>query len=431
MFFALWATFSCVCARASLGDESAVACSKDKACSNHAVEIEEKEENAAGSIELIQKRTRAVTKSGLDNLEGLLQKAYAYSHVMPSMAAAFHLNLFDAIPVDGPGVTFDEIVQRTHSTRIGMDALLEAMVGIDAIKYHEDTKLFTNEYSKYTSDENKGFSVFSQSFKDYALGWSVSTQRQFFYIKDSVREGRAVGLTEVLGDYPSIYEARSEIPEVAEDWDKWMSLHDGNISSHLSFIYELPSVGKRIGKGSTNFNGHVLDWCGNTGVNSIDLALSDPTMKLTVLDLPSQVAKAQESIELNGMQGQIDTLGVDLLSPDLSFEDTYDAVLMIHTIREWSEEKLAFFFKIVHSILNVGGFVTMNMVSPHELGDGYQKELSLYSSMYSLYFLTSAANEQYPKTAKKLDGMLVSAGFGDVKAITDSKGNIWVTAVKL
>merc|ERR1719152_1006114 len=112
-------------------------------------------------------------------------------------------------------------------------------------------------------------------------------------------------------------------------------------------------------------------------------------MKLTVLDLPSQVAKAQTNIELKGLQGQIDTLGVDLFSPDLSFEHTYDAVLMSHTIREWSEDKLAYFFELIHSILNPGGFVTMDMVAPHELGEGYQKGISLYSSIYSLCFLTS------------------------------------------
>jgi len=311
-----------------------------------------------------------------------------------------------------------------------MDALLEAMVGIGAVIYHEDTKLFSNEYSKYMGDENGGI-VFDPMFKDYILGWDVAAQRQFHYIKDSVRDGRAVGLTEVLGDYDSIYEARSEDPELAKDWDTWMSLHDGDIVSALSFIYELPSVVKRIGVGSTRFNGRVLDWCGNTGANSIDLAVSDPTMKLTVLDLPSQVVKAQKNIDLNGLQAQIDTMGADLFDPDIKFDRTYDAVFMIHTIREWSDEKVADFLEIIYSILKPGGFVTMDMVAPHELGEGYKpREASLFSSKYSLYFLASAAEEQYPKTSEKLEGMLKGVGFSEVMTIPDVKDIPWVTAVK-
>lgn len=357
--------------------------------------------------------------TAVSSLSDKLDFARDYFHIYPAMVAAYRLNFWDAIPVDG-GVTFDEIVQRTNSSAKGIDALLDVMVPLGAVKYDNITEKFYNEYKRITP--------FDDAFKVDALGWSVSTQRQFYYLADSIREGRAVGLTKVLGDYESLYEARAEIPEVAKDWDPWMDAFNSLLVQEIQFVYEMPTVVLRIGEGSKNFNGRMLDWCGNDGTNAIRLAKMDPTMQLTVLDLPSQVAKAAELAAAAGLQEQIDTMGVDLFDDNITFEHSYDAVLMNHMNHEWSKENLARFFGMIYPILNPGGLIIVQNDRKHPVGSGYESDRPVQSTIYPLYFVSSAAHDMYPKTNDDLISMVRDVGFVDVEEIPS--GMHGVVAVK-
>ena len=55
-----------------------------------------------------------------------------------------------------------------------------------------------------------------------------------------------------------------------------------------------------------------------------------------VLDLPKQCSKAADNVKKAGLEGQVDTLPQDLLDPSFRIPSKYDAVMMVHTIREWS-----------------------------------------------------------------------------------------------
>jgi len=346
------------------------------------------------------------TESPIRDRLQLIQQLFP---VAPAMVAAFRLKLWDAIPTPS-GATFDEIVRWTNTTEKGMDVLLEAMLNLGTVSYNKDTKRFHNEYLK-DSSSNDGDDA---EWKTQALMESVAMQRQLYYLADSVREGRAVGLTEVLGDYESIYEARADLPDVARDWDPWMDSHNGDIAQRMAFIYQLPSVVARIGENSTSFKGHVLDWCGNDGKNAIKLAKNDPTMRLTVLDLPAQVAKAAHNIEAASLQDQIDTKGVDLLVHEkIVFEHRYDAVFMIHMIREWTDADLTRFVETAHSNLNPGGvLVIFPFALERHLGDfdHYTPNLAV-NSFHSLYMLASAAHTSYPKFVQETKTMLGAVGF--------------------
>jgi SAM-dependent methyltransferase len=289
-----------------------------------------------------------------------------------------------------------------------MDVLLQSLINIGAVTFCNGTKRFYNLYSKSDADSN---------FETEVMGKSMSLQRQLFYTADSVREGRAVGLTKVLGNYESLYEARADIPELAQAWDPWMDLRSTHLAERLSFIYKTPSVVARSGSNSKSFNGRVLDWCGNDGKNAIRLAKSDPTMQLTVLDLPAQVAKAAAYIEEAGLSNQIDTKGVDLLDGDPTFEHKYDAVLMIHMLSEWPNKDVARFLKIVKSILKPGGFVVLfDLYNHHPVGDftGYRPDPLNPIGWFPIYMLTSASHTSYPKTQDELAGMLKEAGYPTV-----------------
>merc|ERR1711998_263606 len=170
---------------------------------------------------------------------------------------------------------------------------------------------------------------------------------------ESVREGQAVGMSSVFGQgTPSLYHARATHPEIARWWDPWMdSFNDASaIRQRLSRLCHFKRQEPQT-KGLCQLSGRVLEWCGNDGKNAIRLAQLDETLNITLIDLPQQVAKANQRIAEAGLQERITTLGVDLMDTAFRLNEEYDGVTMIHTIREWSHASLRRFFGLIHIAL--------------------------------------------------------------------------------
>lgn len=344
------------------------------------------------------------TQSKLDELHGsnantLMRNTLTNLHAFPTIAAALKLGLFDYLQ-DTHGANFENLQQNLNVSAKGLDALLDALVGLKLVQYSPTSRRLTNAptLAKVNLDH----------MKTVYMGFLVSTQRQFYYIDESVREGTAVGLTKVLGDFPSLYEARANISEVALYWDPWMRAQNGAMGAHLDVVHAAR------GQASSSATVRVLDWCGNTAYNAMALARADPTLHVTSLDLPTQCAKGDVEIAQAGLSGRVDTLPVDLLNESFSLTSKYDVVTMIHTIREWSPVHLQRFFLVIHDALNDGGVVMMDMISPHAVGTDYQADGGVTTGRMALYFLTSASNEQYVHTAEDLRGMLALAGFSQI-----------------
>jgi len=157
----------------------------------------------------------------------------------------------------------------------------------------------------------------------------------------------------------------------------------------------------------------LLDWCGNTGGNAMLLANLEPTLNVTMLDLPAQCAKADVSINAAGLSERVSTLPADLLNESTRLPAKYDVVTMIHTIREWSADHLQHFFNMIHEALNPGGAVVMNMVDEFGVGKSFEQRGSYKAGRTMLYFLVSASTEQHSHTADDLQSMLRTAGFAN------------------
>ena len=86
--------------------------------------------------------------------------------------------------------------------------------------------------------------------------------------------------------------------------DPWMQQQDSvskfqTVTKHL---YSTPAVLARSSPATTGvapkqFHGKLLDWCGNQGGNAMLMAGLDSSLNVTVLDLPTQCAKAKVAIE--------------------------------------------------------------------------------------------------------------------------------------
>eukprot|EP00966_Prymnesium_polylepis_P268222 6196388-Prymnesium_polylepis.2 len=271
-------------------------------------------ELASTRLELLAERAKvSMLQTEDDPVLTAFNDALGRFHVAPMLVAALRLGVFEQL--NTTNATFVELTHSLNVSSRGLDTLLDALLEAGLLIYDRKSETFANHPT---------FKTFSlHQVKIALLGFSVSTQRQFYYVADSVREGRAVGLSKVLGNYESLYEARAALPEVARDWDPWMQQQDGpkKYLDMVKLLYGTPAVFERndmsartltfaqkssdadpydwrAGEGGVpHFHGKMLDWCGNTGGNAIKLAKHDSTLNITVLDLPSQCAKAQLAIE--------------------------------------------------------------------------------------------------------------------------------------
>eukprot|EP00930_Biecheleria_cincta_P028445 TRINITY_DN19857_c0_g1_i2.p1 TRINITY_DN19857_c0_g1~~TRINITY_DN19857_c0_g1_i2.p1 ORF type:complete len:409 (+),score=63.29 TRINITY_DN19857_c0_g1_i2:77-1303(+) len=276
------------------------------------------------------------------------------AHIISALAAGMKLDLFGKLSASPGGLTFADLAQQLNVSRKGLDALLVSLVTQGFVDQDAQSK-------KLLCKPNGGL---SEATITNILMYDVAMQRQLYYVADSVKEGQAVGLREVLGDYPSLYVARDHIPEVAKYWDPWMKsqnrLHlDEKVDSLVNYS-----------RSATPANMTMLDWCGNDGYNSFAAIRRHPGLRSTVLDLPLQCEKTAANALSEGLASKIDTCPCDLMDSSFSVAPRhFDVILMTHTIREWSSESVQRFFGLVHDALNPGGSVLVDMVLNRTLGE--------------------------------------------------------------
>eukprot|EP00966_Prymnesium_polylepis_P295902 6834133-Prymnesium_polylepis.1 len=107
----------------------------------------------------------------------------------------------------------------------------------------------------------------------------------------------------------------------------------------------------------------------------------------------------------------------DLLDSSFTIPGKFHAVMMVHTIREWSKAHVQRFFRLIFNALHPGGVVFMDMLSRHAEGKDFDKSGGpsekgfLSKGRSGLYFLVSASQEQYHHTVEETSSMLQQTGF--------------------
>ena len=135
-------------------------------------------------------------------------------------------------------------------------------------------------------------------------------------LEASVRSGRPEGL-KVFGDWPTIYEGLSRLPESAKD--SWFAFD--HYYSDIAFPEALPIVFARKPE-------RVFDIGGNTAKWAIACCRHDPEVRVTIVDLPGQVAVARRNAEVAGFADRISFLELNVLDSEGIFPQGADAVWM-------------------------------------------------------------------------------------------------------
>jgi hypothetical protein len=182
------------------------------------------------------------------------------------------------------------------------------------------------------------------------------TQINFDYIHDvcyqglfdleaCLREEKPLGLKH-LGGWPTIYEGLSVLPEPARS--SWFNFD--HYYSDSAFGQALPHVFAHQPK-------QLMDIGANTGKWSLQCLRHDPHVRLTLLDLPIQLARARETLASAGLLERATPYPIDILDYAAPFPAGMDAVWMSQFLTCFSVEAIGHIFRRATAALAPGGSV--------------------------------------------------------------------------
>ncbi len=218
------------------------------------------------------------------------------------------LGILKALQTTRTGLTLEEIAEKVETSRYGVIVLLEAGLAAGLVRSEDDRYFLTMTGAYILSDE------LTRNNMDVV---HHCCYQAMYYLEDSIRERKPVGLKKIFGDWETIYAALPSLPEDAHtSWLKWDHYY-----SDAAFAHALPIVFERRHR-------KLLDVGGNTGRWAFQCVDYAQNVSVTVLDLPGLVAVTKHNIKERGLQERITTHAIDLLDDSKPFPEGFDAIWM-------------------------------------------------------------------------------------------------------
>ncbi len=224
-------------------------------------------------------------------------------------------------------------------------------------------------------------------------------------LQASVEHGRPRGL-EHFGDWPTLYPKLTALPEPARE--SWFSFDQ--FYSDAAFGAALPIVFAAAPR-------HLIDVGGNTGAFARRCTAHDSEVRVTIVDLPEQIAAARAELRDWPSRSRIDFWPANLLEPTALPEDA-DAIWMSQLLDCFSEADIAAILARVRDVLPARGSLFVLELFP----DRQQYDAAAYSvNATSLYFTCIANGVSRMYRSQDLLRLLAAAGF-EVEAQHDNLG---------
>ena len=217
------------------------------------------------------------------------------------------------------GVTAENIAEELNLNGYGVKVLLEFGASIDLVTVDEKRIRLTKT----------GLFILSDPLTRVNMDFIHDVcYRGLFHMQEAIVDRRPAGL-KVFGDWPTIYDGLAALPaDVQRSWFAFDHYY-----SDMAFPEALPIVFKRR-------PARLFDVGGNTGKWALACVSHDPLVKVTLLDLPGQLAKARQTIAQKALDDRIDCLEFDILRTQQPFPEGADAIWMSQFLDCFSEDQI-------------------------------------------------------------------------------------------
>ncbi len=227
--------------------------------------------------------------------------------------------IFQLLDDNKEGLTLEEIAQNTGLSLYGVKVLVESSLTIGTVLLKDGKFLLAKTGWFLLNDQMARVNMVFNHDVNY-LG--------LYNLEEAILNGKPEGL-KTLGDWPTIYEGLSTLPEPAKT--SWFAFD--HFYSDNSFEQALQIV-------FANHPKKILDVGGNTGRWAIKCVQYDPTVKITIMDLPQQLELMHQ--QTKGMEGadRIDGYAANLLDPDIPMPQGNDVIWMSQFLDCFSETEI-------------------------------------------------------------------------------------------
>ncbi|MCE7059642.1 methyltransferase [Dyadobacter sp. CY343] len=236
-----------------------------------------------------------------------------------SVVALRDLGILQFISENRKGVGIDKIVEKLEASEYSIHLLLEAAEILGVIEIEEDIVRITKVGFFLLKDEMTRVNINFMNDVCY-LGAKNMTE--------SFINGKPEGL-KTLGDWPTIYEGLSVLPEPAKtSWFEFDHYYSDN-----AFPEALKIVFKKKPK-------QLFDIGGNTGKWSFACCAHDPNVRIKILDLPVQLRVAKANATEKNLLERIDFHPIDLLDTAQRIPEGADVIWMSQFLDCFSKEQI-------------------------------------------------------------------------------------------
>lgn len=220
--------------------------------------------------------------------------------------------------------TIKTIATELNLSVYGVKVLLEAGLSLEMVYLKDNEFILTKTGYFILRDKMTNINMdFTQDVNYLAMN----------HLEESIVNGKPEGLKE-LGNWDTVYIGLSELPEkIKKSWFDF---------DHFYSDYTFPEIMPIL---FSNKPKSFLDVGGNTGKFSMQCANYDPTVKITILDLPGQAAVARKNIADVGFEDRISAIDTNLLDNSIPFPKGFDIIWMSQFIDCFSLEEISGLFK--------------------------------------------------------------------------------------
>lgn len=229
--------------------------------------------------------------------------------------------MLDAISDRGEGgIALDDLARDGRWTRYALKVVLETCLSAGVV-YLKD--------NRYVLDKT-GFCVLTDDITRINFDFIHDVcYRGLYELDRCLEQQKPLGL-KTLGDWPSLYEGMAQLPEPAKS--SWFSFD--HYYSDTSFPEILPDVFATAPL-------RIMDIGANTGKFSRAALDYDKLVQMHLLDLPQQLAVADQTLRAAGTRDRAQLHPVDMLQPDIPFPGGMDVIWMSQFLSCFSEEAIA------------------------------------------------------------------------------------------
>jgi hypothetical protein len=232
--------------------------------------------------------------------------------------------------------------------------------------------------------------------------------RQLFYLTDSARTGRLIGLEELYGFEGTLYGAVAEHKDLYDAFATLMDTVTARVDPWFFDNVDIPA-GSR-----------VLDLAGNTGlgaVNAYQLKTS-PGLRVTTFDLPEKETECLANFRAHGVEEHCSFVGGDVFE---SVPKGFDVVLIKHFLDMFDKSEVFKILEGANKSLEAGGQVhVMVPVYPEDIKDPGNYNVDFFPA----FFLGCTMGQGGPQKLSTYQSWLEECGFTVTKAITKDPAEI-------